>query len=353
MKLLPIRDARIKLLLLSLMHLATDGLCSYLVFAKLYPENPALSFTIFIGYNLLAFVMQSPLGILIDRHDNPNLFLSLSVAALLLGYACSELCLVTVLFIGLGNALFHVTGGKYVTNKSGNDAAHLGIFVSTGAIGLTLGQRYLSFDGLVYIFIGLLVGCTLIMLLSQNPKNREYTEEYEAKGNGATFALLAVIAVVLARSFVGKVASADFELTQLLLLGIAIATALGKAIGGVASRLIGTTHTVIVSMSVAAVCLTLGCANPYIYLLGVFAFNFSMPVTLYYANILLKGKEGFAFGTLAAILMPGYLLAMPFHYSVWIKIVAAALCFVTALVIAVIAKRIQYADRPVVFNSLD
>ena len=118
MKLLPIRDARIKLLLLSLMHLATDGLCSYLVFAKLYPENPALSFTIFIGYNLLAFVMQSPLGILIDRHDNPNLFLSLSVAALLLGYACSELCLVTVLFIGLGNALFHVTGGKYVTNKS-------------------------------------------------------------------------------------------------------------------------------------------------------------------------------------------------------------------------------------------
>lgn len=344
MRLLPVRDARIQLLLLSLMHFATDGLCSYLVFSKLYVENPELSFTVFIGYNLLAFVMQSPLGMLIDKHDKPRLFLGISVASIILGYAFCKLCLVAVLFIGLGNALFHVAGGKYVTDKSGNDVSHLGIFVSTGAIGLTLGQRFLSLDGLVYIFFGLLVLCTLIMLFSEESENKEYSEEYRAKGNGATLALLAVVAVVFVRSFVGKVVAADFELTQLLFLLISIATALGKAIGGIASHLFGTVPTVIASMSVAAICLMLGCSNPYVYILGIFAFNFSMPITLYYANIILKGKEGFAFGTLAAVLFPGYLIAMTFTYSVWIKILTAMLCLASMLVIAVISKRIKNAD---------
>lgn len=344
MKPLPIKNARIKLLLLSLMHFATDGLCSYLVFAKLYPENPEISFTVFIGYNLLAFVTQSPLGIFIDNHNKPKLFLGLSVAAIILGYIFGELCLVAVLFIGLGNSLFHVAGGKYVTDKSGNDVSHLGIFVSTGAIGLTLGQRYLALDALVYILFSLLVICTLSILLTEDADNKEYDEKYDSKGNGVTLSLLAVISVVFARSFVGKIASADFELTQLMFLVIAIATALGKAIGGIASRLFGILPTVIASMSIAALCLTVGCTNPYVYILGIFAFNFSMPITLYYANIILKGKEGFAFGTLAAVLFPGYLIAMTFTYSIWIKILTAALCLGSAFVIAVISKRIKNAD---------
>jgi Na+(H+)/acetate symporter ActP len=35
-----------------------------------------------------------------------------------------------------------------------------------------------------------------------------------------------------------------------------------------------------------------------------------MPITLYLANVVLKGKEGLAFGLLAAALIPGYLLAV-------------------------------------------
>ena len=249
---LPIRDAKIKLIFLSLMHFATDGLCSYLVFSKLYPENPELSFAIFIGYNLFAFVTQSPLGMLIDKYNKPKLFIGISVMLLILGYVFSPVCFISVLFIGLGNALFHVAGGKYVTDKSGNDVSHLGIFVSTGAIGLVLGQRYLSFGALVYIFFALLVICTLLMLFSEESENKEYSEEYRTNGNGTTLALLAVVAVVFVRSFVGRVASADFELTQLLFLLIAISTALGKAIGGIATKLFGTLPTVITSMSVEA-----------------------------------------------------------------------------------------------------
>jgi membrane protein implicated in regulation of membrane protease activity len=35
-----------------------------------------------------------------------------------------------------------------------------------------------------------------------------------------------------------------------------------------------------------------------------------MPITLYFANELLRGREGFAFGSLAAFLIPGYFIAM-------------------------------------------
>ena len=44
-------------------------------------------------------------------------------------------------------------------------------------------------------------------------------------------------------------------------------------------------------------------------LVGLFMINCTMPITLYLANVVMKGREGLAFGLLAAALMPGYLLA--------------------------------------------
>jgi hypothetical protein len=44
-------------------------------------------------------------------------------------------------------------------------------------------------------------------------------------------------------------------------------------------------------------------------LAGIFLMNTTMPVTLYLANDVLPGREGLAFGLLAAALIPGYLLA--------------------------------------------
>ena len=45
-------------------------------------------------------------------------------------------------------------------------------------------------------------------------------------------------------------------------------------------------------------------------LAGIFLMNTTMPVTLYLANDVLPGREGLAFGLLAAALIPGYLLAV-------------------------------------------
>ncbi len=344
MRSLPLRSPSIKLILLSLMHFATDGLCSYLVFAKLYPNNPMAAFTIFICYNVLAFVTQSPVGILIDKYNKPKLFLSISVGAMLLGYALSSVWILSVILIGMSNSVFHVAGGKYVTDKSGNDISHLGIFVSTGAIGLVLGQRYLSFTPLPYIFFVTLIACALLMILSEDSETLTYAEEYD-NPDTATYALLAVMAVVIIRAFVGKVVSPNFTLSGHVFLFISLATALGKAAGGVCSKLIGIKPTTYVSMAVAAICLTLGVGNVYSFILGIFAFNFTMPITLYFANITLKGKEGFAFGTLAAALTPGYFLAMSFTYSLIMRVCTMAMCIISMIAIILILRRVKNADR--------
>lgn len=344
MRLLPLRSPRVKLFLLSLMHFVTDGLCSFLVFAKLYPNNPESAFLVFIGYNILAFVTQSPIGMLIDRYNKPKAFLSVSMVAMLLGYAFSDFWLLSVVLIGMSNSLFHVAGGKYVIDKSGNDISHLGIFVSTGAIGLVLGQRCTSFAPIPYVFFAILIVVGILIIFSEDSETKPYLEKYE-NYEASTIALLAVIAVVAIRSFVGKVVSPDFNLTGNMFLLVSLSTALGKAMGGVCSKLLGIKLTTYASMVIAALCLTLGVGNALVFLVGVFAFNFSMPITLYFANILLKGQEGFAFGTLAASLVPGYFLAMSFTYSIPMRIVTFLLCIVSMITIIFILKRIKNVDR--------
>ena len=343
MKLLPLSSPRLKLLFLTLMHFATDGLCSYLIFSKLYPRNLDYALFVFLGYNILAFVTQSPVGMLIDKHNKPKLFLAFSMAFMILGYAFGDFLILSVLFIGLGNSLFHVAGGKYVTDKSGNDISHLGIFVSTGAIGLVVGQRYLSLVFLPYILFAVFILCGLLVIVSEDSETRTYPEKYDDLKR-VDIAIIIVLAVVFVRSFVGKAVAPGFtpHIHEFLLIGVA--TALGKAMGGIVSKGVGIRLTTYASMAVAAVCLTLGTGNIYMFILGVFAFNFSMPITLYFANILMKGKEGFAFGTLAATLAPGYFLAMLFSYSIDMRALVGIMCILSMLAIIIISKRINYAD---------
>lgn len=350
MKLIPLRSPGIKLALLSLMHFATDGLCAFLVFAKLYPENPALAVLVFFGYNILAFVTQSPVGLLIDKYNKPKLFLAISVLSMLIGYLFSSVWFLSVFFIGVSNSIFHVAGGKYVSDKSGNDISHLGIFVSTGAIGLVLGQRYLSFTPMPYLFFVLLIIPCVIMLILEDSETKIYPEEYDYP-DSSTYALLAVIAVVAIRAFVGKVVSPDFTPSGQDFLLISFATAFGKAMGGICSKAFGIKWTTYISMTVAALCMTLGTSSMPLFILGIFAFNFTMPITLYYANVILKGHEGFAFGTLAAALTPGFFIAMAFTYSIAIRICAAALCVVSMVVIILVSKRVKKDVRGI--NTYD
>ena len=50
MRLFAFKSAKLKLLLFSILHFVTVGLCAYMIFTRLYPDNPAESFYVSTEY---------------------------------------------------------------------------------------------------------------------------------------------------------------------------------------------------------------------------------------------------------------------------------------------------------------
>lgn len=326
-------------ILFTILHFVVDGICATIVFSSLYTETYHQSFLVFMLYNSFAFLLQPLVGLLIDRLHKPKLFLVCSVLFLSLGWVCKESTIFAAICLGIGNSFFHICGGKEVTLHTKNDLASLGIFVSTGAVGLMLGTNYYSDPLLFSLFTILFVGAILYSLSKEEkleetlPVNRDY------KKIPRIFYLVGIVLIVMIRAFVGKIVILDFEVTDLAIILIAISTCLGKMLGGVSIKYFGGVRQVIaISMLVAIPCLVLWNKSLYAVCIGIFMFNFSMPVTLYYANCFCPKQEGFAFGLLAAFLFPGYLLGMLEFTAYETYLCIAILSVISLLGILVIAR---------------
>lgn len=306
----------------ALLHLLVDGLCvcSLYLIASSFPMSRLVG--IFLTYNVLAFLTQPLTGLLSDRMERKHwlllasvLLLTMAVLAtsvvMALGTSALGMTLVAVM-LGMGNSLFHVWGGKQVAVKTNNDMRALGVFVSTGAFGLALGFVFFSWP-LLYVF--LLLICLLAVAVVQESEDGipEIGDgSQETRNWSRLLVLLAVIGLMVAvmlRSFVGEAFSSGITKSSMMVLLIGALSMLGKMAGGWVAKKMG-----IVRMLVMVVLVVLGCylcrgCGITMLLVGLFAVNCTMPVTLYLVNLVLPGKEGLAFGLLAAALIPGYIIA--------------------------------------------
>ncbi len=330
---------KINISLFTVLHFIVDGICGLVIFSTLViNQSDDMSFAILITYNLLAFVTQPFVGLLIDMHDNQErLFLLISVFSLALGICFKSQPLISALLLGIGNSFFHISGGKYTISKTGNDIFDLGLFVSTGAVGLAIGCNFNN----VYvwsIFLPLLFLISFLIIFSKDSiniagdKNISKNENLSEKAIFLLFLLICI--AVLIRSFLGKIINYSFDKTTLVLVLFGLASTLGKALGGAISKAIGINKTIIITMIVSAILFLFGNGNVYLSLLAILLFNMSMPLTLYLANCLVE-KEGFAFGMLAAFLIPGYLLGMFTMSETLIKVLIATLSLITAAIIVI------------------
>ena len=318
----------------TILHLIVDGLCSLVIFQKLYTNDYQQCLIVFLCYNFLAFLSQPFVGLFIDKKNHPKVFLLISMLFLLLGVCSAQIVVLSAILLGIGNSFFHISGGKYVIEKSHNDISLLGVFVSTGVIGLTLGQHYAS-KALWIIFLIFLVIFTLFIILSKEKDTNVsiHIEEQETiKKREKKLILVLLIFIVMIRSFVGKILILDFSKTSFIFLLIAIFTSLGKALGGIFVKWLKMKKTILFSMILAIFCFMFP-SNIYLTLIGIAAFNFTMPITLWYANELYRKNEGLAFGLLAAFLIPGYLLGMleyttPIVYFLVIFLSSLSLIFI-------------------------
>ena len=288
---------------------------------------------VFVTYTLMAFATQPLTGMWADAMRWKHWMLLGADVLLALGLLTASLVQVVdsasmrelVMFIaatlmGIGNSLFHVWGGKQTALTTGNDIRALGVFVSTGAFGLAVGGLFFSWS-LAYVFLLLICLLSVVALnISLSKEGGVEVSDEKRRRFSMIFvcaAILGLMLFVMFRSSVSEVFTSNIKVLGdgWWVLVIGLIAMLGKMAGGWISRWLGIVPTLVLLLLGVAACwllkspLASSGGEWWLMLTGLFLINCTMPITLYLANEVLKGREGLAFGLLAAALIPGYLLA--------------------------------------------
>ncbi len=222
---------------------------------------------------------------------------------------------VVAVLIGLGNSLFHVYGGKFVAVKTQNDMRHLGFFVSTGALGLFVGGRYASVYTLYIIMGAMVVASALFLYNLKCVESAEVVSERAKRGMGFEFKesrliiFSSVLFIVAFRSFLGNIPPQSASYIAIFPLLACSTAVLGKAFGGYLAQWFGIERTLVVTLMLSGCCFLLGYYHVGFFLAVSLFVNLSMPITLHLANKCSINHEGFAFGMIAASLIPGYAIS--------------------------------------------
>ena len=273
-------------------------------------------------YDIVAFILQLPIGIALDQLDKNSHAALLSYALVGAGVILSLVPIAllewpAILLLAIGNALFHSAGGLSVLNISQKHAGPSGIFIATGAIGVFLGTQsaqmgrlQIAFSLLVLLFL-----CALITLVVQKV-NKKYWNVHNVsfdipRLSSNTLLAIALLSFVVAlRSYVGMVMAFPWKSEMLLLVLSILGVFAGKALGGVVADRIGFRTTAIFSLIVAATLFVPSWEIPVMGLLGVFFFNFTMSITLASLANILPNAKGTAFGLASFSLAVGALPAL-------------------------------------------
>ena len=335
----------------SVQHFLVDGLCICCMFLLMgeygyhfgaYGDRVGMGAV--LVYNVLAFVSQPLTGMMADRMTVRHWLLIASSLLLTLAVACASLIptlmaaspnlmsgglgewqlIVVAVLLGAGNSLFHVWGGKQTVVKAGNDIRALGMFVSTGALGLAVGFVCRSW-GLLYVLLLAIVVVSIVYVRWEGQEERSFDQSktyrkpvpmnpfFSRSWLTPARVWLIVVSLMLFvayRSFTGEVFSKGITKSQMLILTIGFVSMLGKMAGGWIALKMGVLRSLAVVLAGVALCIVFRGDSIMVLLGGIFLMNCTMPVTLFLANDVLPGREGLAFGLLAAALRPGYLMAV-------------------------------------------
>ncbi|MBI5525695.1 MAG: hypothetical protein HY897_05120 [Deltaproteobacteria bacterium] len=268
-------------------------------------------FWVILGYDVLAFALQAPLGALTDRLKLSRWVvyagLGLTTVAVL---TSRHAAIATMLAAGVGNALFHLGAGASVLRTSGGRATPAGLFVGPGALGLGLGL-WMGRTGIgpAWPFVALpILSLPLVRYLHVDeigtPASRE-SFGFDISRRVVSLALPLLLLSVAIRSFVGFGACRECPKGLLLAAGVPLAACAGKMLGGFISDRIGWIETAVGALLLSAPLVALNGGNFALAFPGLLLFQMTMPVTLVAVWRLIPEKPATAFGLPALALIIG------------------------------------------------
>ena len=274
----------------------------------------------------------------------------------------SLLALFSFILAGVGNAYFHVGGGVDSLSRNIGKYWRSGVFLSTGALGIAFGRYYGNDENASFLpaVSLLLLSTCLVWFLCKFPEHRlttfsldeektsvdqrkriitEHDPFYlQFKGDALRVVpLFAILGVVWVRSFTGFVVL-DFTLDNVgsyFYVNIAIASFLGKYIGGYLADLLGArlVGTFAILTSIPTLCLS---SSPSVFLFGLIALNVSTSITLLSTARYFPRRSGCAFGLTTIMLLGGFLVHSLFlrdlnPNDIYFKAILSTILFLSAL----------------------
>lgn len=300
------------LIILGITHAVIDGICmgTYLHISKIESLDKYYIFQLGVLYNTIAFGSQPFIGLISDRLKSPRL-ISI-IGAILTGiggliYQVNPLS--SIILLGIGNSSFHIGGGSISLNITPQKATAPGIFVSLGALGLSIGallEKNIQLPISPLLFFLFLLVITIAYL--KIPALNYNCEMKEAKKNFSALIILLLFLAIMIRSLVGSVAIFPWKSEASFAYLFTFAIVLGKALGGILADKFGFSKTAVLALIFSIPMISLWNQNPLFGILGMLLFNIPMPITLVGISNVLRGRPGFAFGlTCLAILIGGFL----------------------------------------------
>lgn len=268
--------------LLGSAHFFVDFACTALltVLSSKLPYMQVIACAIL--YNGLAFAFQLPIGALSDLLGLHRNLAAVGCLLVALGSLFSQPILLCVL-IGLGNACFHVGGGREALKRGKGTAAFPGRFVAPGAIGIFLGPRLAGFAWLTRgVLPVILLGLAVLLFLTQ--KQGRQAERLTAAAIPLPRRQLAAMMAcmfltVLLRSYMGTVLRYSFLSHRALAFCFTLSIFAGKYFGGILADRFGALRFSAIAQTVCTALFILSVWVPLLALPAIFLFNTTMAIT--------------------------------------------------------------------------
>lgn len=265
-------------------------------------------------YNLTAFALPMPLGLLADRWGRDKMAAAVGYLLVLAGYLLPMPLFPAVFMIGTGNGIFHLGAGIGILRRAGDRYALPGVFISTGALGvwlgLQLGRSFFPLDRAVSVLVAL-GALVLLAVCSRSGREERAVESRRVclppVSPGFLYTVCGVSSVVFLRAYYGTLLNYPWRSDLFPSFMFAMGVVLGKGVGGLLADRIGAVKTVTGSLGIAGILAAFSFRSPLCGVASVFFFNMTMPVTLLLMSRLFGCCRGFAFGILTFSLFLGTL----------------------------------------------
>ncbi len=320
----------------SLIHFLVDFSCVCILLNVLYDSvGSRWNSILILLYNFLAFGMELPFGIALDQFHSELRIASMGCFSIAAGVVLHAMPWISVVLLGLGNAMFHIGCGTDVLRKSRENAKNAGIFISTGAMGLYFGRMVAAQTGIYLCF--LLMMFSGVYLFIESRKHEWVISSYHAYRGNVLLVIFPMMIAILIRSYLGMVVNGNWKLSGIGGFLLATGIVLGKMTGGILADRLGILKVGIISLFLSMIFFWLSFQCYWFSIPASFCFNLSMPVTLYVLGHGLVGNEGYAFGILTLSLFVGALISFLFGTEILSSVSGFSVMILISVLMFVIA----------------